>query len=51
MPLLDWRNKDAATRTVQQVPYRLLDAVPELSAGDLTTENLLIQGDNLRVRI
>lgn len=47
MPLLDWRNKEAATRTVQKVPYRLLDAVPELSAGDLTTENLLIQGDNL----
>jgi adenine-specific DNA-methyltransferase len=47
MPLLDWRNKEAATRTVQKVPYRLLDAVPELSAGDSTTENLLIQGDNL----
>jgi adenine-specific DNA-methyltransferase len=47
MPLLDWRNKEAATRIVQKVPYRLLEPVPELSAGDSTSENLLIQGDNL----
>jgi adenine-specific DNA-methyltransferase len=29
------------------VPYRLLEAVPELSYGDPATENMLIQGDNL----
>ncbi len=48
MPLLDWLNKPDAVRTVQKVPYRLLEAVPELSAGDPDTENMLIQGDNLQ---
>ncbi|MEQ1545245.1 site-specific DNA-methyltransferase [Methyloglobulus sp.] len=47
MPLLDWLNKNEAVRAVQKVPYRLLEAVPELSAGDANTENMLIQGDNL----
>jgi adenine-specific DNA-methyltransferase len=47
MPLLDWLNKQDAVRTVQKVPYRLLEAVPELGAGDPNTENMLIQGDNL----
>jgi adenine-specific DNA-methyltransferase len=47
MPLLDWLNKQDAVRTVQKVPYRMLEAVPELSAGDANTENMLIQGDNL----
>jgi len=48
MPLLDWLNKQDAVRTVQKVPYRLLEAVPELSAGDANTENMIIQGDNLQ---
>lgn len=48
MPLLDWLNKSDAVRTVRKVPYRLLEAVPELSAGDPDTENMLIQGDNLQ---
>ena len=48
MPLLDWLNKADAVRTVQKVPYRLLEAVPELSSGDPDTENMLIQGDNLQ---
>ncbi len=48
MPLLDWLNKSDAVRTVQKVPYRLLEAVPKLSAGDTNTENMLIQGDNLQ---
>jgi len=30
-----------------KVPYRLLEAVPELTYGDVNTENMLIQGDNL----
>ncbi len=47
MPLLDWLNKQDAVRTVQKVPYRLLEAVPDLSAGDADTGNMLIQGDNL----
>jgi len=47
MPILNWLNKDEAVKTAQQVPYRLLEAVPELSHGDADTENMLIQGDNL----
>ena len=47
MPLLDWLNKQNAVRTVQKMPYRLLEAVPELSVGDPNNENLLIQGDYL----
>ena len=35
-------------RTVQKVPYRLLEAVLELGAGETNTENMLIQGDNLQ---
>lgn len=48
MPLLDWLNKADAVRAAQKVPYRLLEAVPELSAGDPDNSNMLIQGDNLQ---
>ena len=47
MPLLDWPNKPEAVHSVQKVPYRLLQAVPELAAGDVDSQNILIQGDNL----
>ncbi len=47
MPLLNWLNKDKAVQAGDKVPYRLLEAVPELSYGDVDTENMLIQGDNL----
>jgi len=47
MPLLDWLNKDQAVKQANQVPYRLLQPVPELSVGDPNNENMLIQGDNL----
>ncbi len=47
MPLLDWLNKEEAVRAAQQVPYRLLEPVPELSYGDKSSSNMLIQGDNL----
>lgn len=47
MPLLDWLNKDQAVKQVNQVPYRLLQPVPELSVGDANNQNMLIQGDNL----
>lgn len=47
MPLLDWLNKDQAVKQADQVPYRLLEPVPELSYGDPHNENMLIQGDNL----
>jgi adenine-specific DNA-methyltransferase len=47
MPILDWLNKNEAVKKAQQVPYRLLEPVPELSYGDPASENMLIQGDNL----
>ena len=31
----------------KEVPFRLLEAKPELSAGDVSAGNMLIQGDNL----
>jgi len=46
MPILNWLNKDEAVKTAQQVPYRLLEAVPEWSHGDADTENMLIQVKN-----
>jgi len=46
MPILDWLNKDKAVKAAQQVQYRLLQPVSELSAGQ-DTGNMLIQGDNL----
>jgi adenine-specific DNA-methyltransferase len=47
MPLLDWLNKPASLQTARHVPYRLLEAVPELGYGATPNHNLLIQGDNL----
>lgn len=47
MPILDWLSKDDAVKQSRRVPYRLLEAVPELSHGDPASENMLIQGDNL----
>ena len=47
MPLLDWLNKDSATKAAAKSAYRLLEEVPELSYGDKDSENLIIQGDNL----
>jgi adenine-specific DNA-methyltransferase len=47
MPKLDWLTRPEDEKTAANVPYRLLEAVPELSYGDEQTENMLIQGDNL----
>src|SRR5690242_1971131 len=47
MPKLDWLTRPEDERVSASVPYRLLDAVPELSYGDEQTENMLVQGDNL----
>jgi adenine-specific DNA-methyltransferase len=47
MPKLDWLTRPEDERVAASVPYRLLEAVPELSYGDEQTENMLIQGDNL----
>jgi adenine-specific DNA-methyltransferase len=46
MPTLDWLNRDAAFRTADAVPYRLLEPVSQHGSGDAA--NLLVQGDNLQ---
>lgn len=45
MPTLDWLHRDAAFRTADAVPYRLIEAVGTHGDGD--SRNLLLQGDNL----
>lgn len=47
MPTLNWLTRDEDTRAAQSVPYRLLEEVSKLSAGDRDAGNMLIQGDNL----
>lgn len=47
MPFLHWLTKEADKKAAAQVPYRLLEEVPDLGAGDRNTGNMLIQGDNL----
>ena len=47
MPILNWLTRDDDIRRTKQVPYRLLEEIPELSAGDANAGNMLIQGDNL----
>lgn len=47
MPTLRWLTRDEDVRATEKVPYRLLEAVPELSYGDQDSDNMLIQGDNL----
>jgi adenine-specific DNA-methyltransferase len=47
MPTLNWLTKEDDVKAAQNVPYRLLEEVPELGVGDPQTGNMLIQGDNL----
>lgn len=47
MPILSWLTRDDDIRAAKRVPYRLLEEAPEFSAGDPTSGNMLIQGDNL----
>ncbi len=47
MPILSWLTRDQDINTGKGVPYRLLEEATELSAGDLNSGNMLIQGDNL----
>jgi hypothetical protein len=46
MPVLDWIGKQAVVKHHRDVPYRLLEPVPELGCGD-ADGNLIVQGDNL----
>lgn len=47
MPILDWMTRGEDVVAAARVPYRMLEAVPELDGGDGDPANLLIQGDNL----
>jgi len=47
MPTLEWIGKKAVENHHREVPFRLLEDVPELSVGDPGSGNLLVQGDNL----
>lgn len=47
MPVLNWIGKEAVVKHHKEVPFRLLEPVPELSCGDADSGNLIVQGDNL----
>lgn len=47
MPTLNWLDRDKHAKLAKQTPYRLLEAVPDLSCGDGDAGNMLIHGDNL----
>lgn len=47
MPILQWLDRDKTIKQAGRVPYRLLEADPNLSYGDKNSQNMLIQGDNL----
>lgn len=47
MPILHWLTRDKDVTAARDVPYRLLEEVPDLGHGDRDSGNLLIQGDNL----
>ncbi len=47
MPTLDWIGKEAVVKHHKDVPYRLLEPVKTLSHGDVSSGNLIVQGDNL----
>lgn len=47
MPTLNWIGKEAVVRHHREVPFRLLEPVPELSCGPADSGNLILQGDNL----
>lgn len=47
MPTLNWIGKEAVVKHHKEVPFRLLEPVPELSCGESGSGNLIVQGDNL----
>ncbi|HEX8632514.1 MAG TPA: site-specific DNA-methyltransferase, partial [Pyrinomonadaceae bacterium] len=47
MPTLDWIGKKAVEAHHKEVPFHLLRQNESLSAGEASSDNLLVQGDNL----
>lgn len=48
MPTLDWIGKDAVIDHHRRVPFHLLQDVPDLAVGDPASDNLIVEGDNLK---
>ena len=51
MPSLNWIGKDAVVTHHKDVPFRLLEPVPELSCGDAASGNLVSRWCGLRSRL
>ena len=47
MPTLNWIGKKAVIDHDREVPFHLLQEVPELSFGERDSGNIIVQGDNL----
>lgn len=47
MPWLEWLDRKLDAGKAGQAPYRLLEPVHKLDAGDEDASNMLVQGDNL----
>ena len=47
MPTLNWIGKEAVVNHHHQVPFRLLNDVPDLACGEPGAGNLIVEGDNL----
>jgi len=47
MPTLNWIGKEAVVKHHKEVPFRLLEPMPEFSCGDVENGNLIVQGHNL----
>jgi DNA modification methylase len=47
MPTLDWIGKHAVLNHHREIPFHLLEADTQLSAGEVDSGNILVEGDNL----
>lgn len=47
MPILEWLNKNEASKAAERLPFRLMDEQGEYSYGSDDNQNMMIQGDNL----
>jgi hypothetical protein len=47
MPSLNWIGKEAVVNHHLEVPFRLLQDVPDLACGDPGSGNFIVEGDNL----
>jgi adenine-specific DNA-methyltransferase len=48
MPTLNWLSRDKDLKQAAKTPCHLLTEIADLGYGDKNTNNLLIQGDNLK---